>query len=63
MPNRYDGGVQPSYVTPGPNLPTLPDFITHPRSMVGTDALLIGYYPSPRTSGTIPTILAEYVRD
>ena len=36
-----------SYVTPGPNLPTLPDFITHPRSMVGSDALLIGDYPSP----------------
>jgi N-acyl-D-amino-acid deacylase len=58
-----DEDLQISYVTPGPNLPTLPDFITHPRSMVGTDGLLVGDYPSPRTYGTFPTILAEYVRD
>jgi len=58
-----DEDLQTSYVTPGPNLPTLPDFITHPRSMVGTDALLIGDYPSPRTYGTFPTILGEYVRE
>ena len=58
-----DEDLQTSYVTPGPNLPTLPDFITHPRSMVGTDGLLIGDYPSPRTYGTFPTILAEYVRE
>ncbi len=58
-----DEDLQTSYVTPMPNLPTLPDFITHPRSMVGTDALLIGDYPSPRTYGTFPTILGEYVRD
>ena len=58
-----DEDLQTSYVTPGPNLPTLPDFITHPRSMVGTDALLLGAFPSPRTYGTFPTILAEYVRD
>jgi N-acyl-D-aspartate/D-glutamate deacylase len=31
--------------------------------MVGTDGLLVGDYPSPRTYGTFPTILAEYVRD
>ena len=58
-----DEDLQTSYVSPGPNLPTLPDFITHPRSMVDTDGLLIGDYPSPRTYGTFPTILAEYVRD
>ena len=55
--------LQISYVSPGPNLPTLPDFMVHPRTMVGTDALLLGDYPSPRTYGTFPTILAEYVRD
>ena len=58
-----DEDLQVSYVAPGPHLPTLPDFVTHPRSMVGTDALLIGDYPSPRTYGTFPTILAQYVRD
>ena len=55
--------LQTSYVTPGPNLTTLPDFMTHPLTMVGTDALLVGEYPSPRTYGTFPTILAHYVRD
>ncbi len=62
-----DEDLQTSYVSPGPNLPTLPDFITHPRTMVGTDGLLngplIGDYPSPRIYGTFPTILAEYVRE
>jgi len=55
--------LQTSYITPGPNLTTLPDFMTHPLTMVGTDALLVGDYPSPRTYGTFPTILAQYVRD
>ena len=58
-----DEDLQTSYVTPGPNLPTLPDFVTHPMAMVGTDALLLGDFPSPRTYGTFPTILGEYVRD
>ena len=55
--------LQTSYVSPGPNAATLPDFITHPYSMVGTDALLIGDYPSPRTYGSFPVILSKYVRD
>ncbi len=58
-----DEDLQTSQVAPGPDLTTLPDFITHPLSMVGTDALLIGDYPSPRTYGTFPTILADYVRN
>ena len=58
-----DEDLQTSYVTPGLTLPTLPDFVTHPRAMVGTDALLLGDHPSPRTYGTFPTILAEYVRE
>ena len=37
--------------------------MTHPLTMVGTDALLLGDYPSPRTYGTFPTILSHYVRD
>lgn len=52
-----------SYVTAGANAATLPKFVTHPLSMVGSDALLIGEYPSPRTYGTFPLILAEYVRE
>jgi len=31
--------------------------------MVGRDAVLIGDFPSPRTYGTFPIILAEFVRE
>jgi len=58
-----DEDLQTSYVTPGPNLTTLPDFMTHPLTMIGTDGLLLGDYPSPRTYGTFPTILSHYVRE
>jgi N-acyl-D-amino-acid deacylase len=54
---------QVSYVSAGANAATLPKFVSHPLSMVGSDALLIGDYPSPRTYGTFPIILAEYVRE
>jgi N-acyl-D-amino-acid deacylase len=55
--------LQVSYVSASGNGATLPKFVTHPLSMVGSDALLIGDYPSPRTYGTFPIILAEYVRE
>ncbi|HJN87731.1 MAG: D-aminoacylase [Dehalococcoidia bacterium] len=58
-----EDGLQVSYVTPGANGPTLPEFVTHPLSMVGTDGVLVGDYPSPRTYGTFPAILSEYVRE
>ena len=55
--------LQVSYVGQGANGNTLPAFVTHPLSMVGSDALLIGDFPSPRTYGCFPVILAEYVRE
>jgi N-acyl-D-amino-acid deacylase len=55
--------LEVSYVSAGGNLATLPKFISHPLSMVGSDAVLIGEYPSPRTYGCFPIILAEYVRE
>ena len=58
-----DEDLQTSYVAAGPNGTTLPDFVKHPLSMVGSDALLIGDYPSPRTYGTFPVILSEFVRE
>ena len=58
-----DEDLQVSFVMAGVNGKTLPQFVTHPMSMVGSDALLIGDFPSPRTYGTFPTILAEYVRE
>ena len=55
--------LRTSYVAAGASGNTLPAFVTHPLSMVGSDALLLGDYPSPRTYGCFPTILAEYVRE
>ena len=43
-----DEALEVSYVSAGGNLATLPKFVSHPLSMVGSDALLIGDYPSPR---------------
>jgi len=46
----------------GTNPQTLPAFVSHPFGMVGSDAILLGEYPSPRTYGCFPVILAEFVR-
>jgi N-acyl-D-amino-acid deacylase len=54
---------QVSYVSAGANTATLPKFVSHPLYMVGSDAVLIGEYPSPRTYGTFPIILAEFARE
>jgi N-acyl-D-amino-acid deacylase len=58
-----DESLEVSYVSAGGNAATLPKFVSHPLSMVGSDALLIGDFPSPRTYGTFPIILSEYVRE
>ena len=58
-----DEALEVSYVSAGGNLATLPKFVSHPLSMVGSDALLIGDYPSPRTYGCFPIILGEFVRE
>jgi N-acyl-D-amino-acid deacylase len=54
---------QVCFVSAGANLATLPRFVAHPLYMVGSDAVLIGEYPSPRTYGCFPVILAEFVRE
>ena len=58
-----DEDLQTSFVMAGANGQTLPKFIQHPLSMVGTDALLLGDFPSPRTYGAFPVILSQFVRD
>jgi N-acyl-D-aspartate/D-glutamate deacylase len=50
-------------VTPGPWSESLPHFIAHPVGMVGTDSTFIGLKPSPRTYGSYPRILGQFVRD
>ena len=41
----------------------IPDLIAHPLYMVGSDALLIGDFPTPMGYGTFPVILSEIVRE
>jgi N-acyl-D-amino-acid deacylase len=50
-------------VTPGPWTESLPAFVRHPVGMVGTDSTFIGAKPSPRTYGSFPRILGQFVRD
>jgi N-acyl-D-amino-acid deacylase len=37
--------------------------VKHPVGMVGTDSTFIGDKPSPRTYGSYPRILGQFVRD
>jgi N-acyl-D-amino-acid deacylase len=50
-------------VTSGPWSETLPHFVRHPAGMVGTDSTFLGEKPSPRTYGSFPRILGQFVRD
>lgn len=50
-------------VTSGPWSETLRDFVKHPVGMVGTDSTFLGDKPSPRTYGSFPRILGQFVRD
>ena len=42
---------------------TLPDFMVHPLYMVGSDAVMIGDYPSPMAYGCYPMFLSMMVRE
>jgi len=50
-------------VTPGPHTDGIRRFYQHPLSMVGTDSTFVGEKPSPRTYGSYPRILGQFVRD
>jgi N-acyl-D-amino-acid deacylase len=55
--------LRPNEVTPGPNLPSTRRFLRHPGAMIGTDSGFVGARPSPRTAGSYPRILGQFVRD
>jgi N-acyl-D-amino-acid deacylase len=42
---------------------TVRKLLAHPACMVGSDGLLVGEYPSPRTYGTFPKMLGDLVRE
>lgn len=50
-------------VTTGPWSETMHHFVVHPVGMFGTDSTFIGAKPSPRTYGSYPRVLGEFVRD
>ncbi|MGQ0607335.1 MAG: N-acyl-D-amino-acid deacylase family protein [Chloroflexota bacterium] len=50
-------------VTPGPWTETLRAFIAHPVGMIGTDSTFVGAKPSPRTYGSFPRVLGQFVRE
>jgi len=56
-------GLRLNQVTPGPNTDGIRRFYRHPVAMVGTDSTFIGAKPSPRTYGSYPRILGQFVRD
>lgn len=50
-------------VTPGPHIDGIRRFYQHPVAMVGTDSTFVAAKPSPRTYGSYPRILGQFVRD
>ena len=55
--------LQTCYVADQNNPATMPLFLQNPVCTVGTDGVLLGDYPSPRTYGSFPHILGNLVRD
>jgi N-acyl-D-amino-acid deacylase len=55
--------LRPSEVTPGPHTDGIRRFLRHPIGMVGTDSTFVGEKPAPRTYGSYPRILGQFVRD
>jgi len=58
-----DEDLRPNEVTPGPHTDGIRRFLRHPIGMVGTDSTFVGAKPSPRTYGSFPRILGQFVRD
>jgi N-acyl-D-amino-acid deacylase len=56
-------GLRINQVTPGPHTDGIRRFYRHPVSMVGTDSTFVGAKPSPRSYGSYPRILGQFVRE
>jgi N-acyl-D-amino-acid deacylase len=52
-----------AYVAISGNPVNIRQFLQHPAATVGSDALLIGDRPSPRSYGCFPTMLGDLVRE
>jgi N-acyl-D-amino-acid deacylase len=58
-----DEDLRLNQVTPGPHTDGIRRFYQHPWAMVGTDSTFVGWKPSPRSYGSYPRILGQFVRD
>jgi N-acyl-D-amino-acid deacylase len=58
-----DEDLSPNEVTTGPHTDGIRRFLRHSIGMVGTDSTFVGAKPSPRTYGSFPRILGQFVRD
>ena len=58
-----DEDLRLNQVTNGPHTDGIRRFYQHPWAMVGTDSTFVGWKPSPRSYGSYPRILAQFVRD
>ena len=58
-----DEDLRLNQVTPGPHTDGIRRFYRHPVAMVGTDSTFVGLKPSPRSYGSYPRILGQFVRD
>ena len=56
-------GLRLNQVTPGPHTDGIRRFYRHDVAMVGTDSTFVGAKPSPRSYGSYPRILGQFVRD
>ena len=50
-------------VTSGPWTDGIRRFLRHPGAMIGTDSTFFGAKPAPRTYGSYPRVLGQFVRD
>ncbi len=58
-----DEDLRVNQVTTGPHTEGIRRFYRHPAAMVATDSAFVGAKPSPRTYGSYPRILGQFVRD
>lgn len=55
--------LEVAFVARTGNAENIRTIVQHPAQMVGSDGLLTGEMPNPRTYGTFPYVLGEFVRE
>ncbi len=55
--------LEVAFVARTGNPDNIRDIVRHPAQMVGSDGILTGEMPNPRTYGTFPYVLGQFVRE